>query len=94
MATADSFDDDNIPVLSAGTYAKGTVLGTGSFGIVYESVDVETGEPVAIKAVYQDKRYKVSLCCPLTHKIEPRASDHEGTRPSECGHSETLLLSS
>jgi len=58
MATADSFDDDNIPVLSAGTYAKGTVLGTGSFGIVYESVDVETGEPVAIKAVYQDKRYK------------------------------------
>ncbi len=33
-------------------------MGHGSFGIVYESVEAETNEPVAIKAVYQDRRYK------------------------------------
>lgn len=49
--------DENI-VIEDSEYSKGTVLGHGSFGIVYESVDTKTGEPVAIKAVYQDKRYK------------------------------------
>jgi len=34
------------------------VLGSGSFGIVYQAQVVETGESVAIKKVYQDKRYK------------------------------------
>jgi glycogen synthase kinase 3 beta len=45
-------------VIEPNKYAKGTVLGHGSFGIVYESVEAETNEPVAIKAVYQDRRYK------------------------------------
>ncbi len=32
--------------------------GSGSFGIVYQAQVVETGETVAIKKVFQDKRYK------------------------------------
>jgi len=40
------------------TYNAERVLGSGSFGIVYQAVVVETKESVAIKKVYQDKRYK------------------------------------
>jgi serine/threonine protein kinase len=34
------------------------VIGNGSFGVVYQARVSETGEVVAIKKVYQDKRYK------------------------------------
>ena len=34
------------------------VVGTGSFGVVYQAKCVETGEAVAIKKVLQDRRYK------------------------------------
>jgi len=40
------------------TYNAERVLGSGSFGIVYQAQVVETGESVAIKKVFQDKRYK------------------------------------
>merc|ERR1719414_813050 len=40
------------------TYNAQRVLGSGSFGIVYQAQVVETGENVAIKKVFQDKRYK------------------------------------
>eukprot|EP00388_Colpodella_angusta_P010589 GDKJ01027510.1.p1 GENE.GDKJ01027510.1~~GDKJ01027510.1.p1 ORF type:complete len:394 (-),score=57.88 GDKJ01027510.1:132-1196(-) len=40
------------------TYNAERVIGNGSFGIVYQALVVETGETVAIKKVYQDKRYK------------------------------------
>lgn len=40
------------------TYNAERVIGNGSFGIVYQAQVVETGETVAIKKVYQDKRYK------------------------------------
>merc|ERR1719215_1800644 len=40
------------------TYNAERVLGSGSFGIVYQATVVETGESVAIKKVFQDKRYK------------------------------------
>eukprot|EP00450_Noctiluca_scintillans_P013596 CAMPEP_0194492086 /NCGR_PEP_ID=MMETSP0253-20130528/10761_1 /TAXON_ID=2966 /ORGANISM="Noctiluca scintillans" /LENGTH=379 /DNA_ID=CAMNT_0039332905 /DNA_START=53 /DNA_END=1192 /DNA_ORIENTATION=- len=43
---------------SAFTYNAERVLGSGSFGIVYQAQVVETGESVAIKKVFQDKRYK------------------------------------
>ena len=34
------------------------MIGNGSFGVVYQARVSETGEVVAIKKVYQDKRYK------------------------------------
>nr|AFK41443.1 unknown [Medicago truncatula] len=40
------------------SYMAERVVGTGSFGVVYQAKCVETGESVAIKKVLQDKRYK------------------------------------
>lgn len=40
------------------TYAADKVIGNGSFGVVYQAHTIETGECVAIKKVFQDKRYK------------------------------------
>lgn len=40
------------------TYTTTSIVGTGSFGIVYKATVVETGEVVAIKKVFQDQRYK------------------------------------
>ena len=49
----DSQDKD-----STYTYTATQVIGSGSFGVVYQATVSETGEVVAIKKVYQDKRYK------------------------------------
>ncbi|CAI0425279.1 unnamed protein product [Linum tenue] len=40
------------------SYMAERVVGTGSFGVVYQAKCLETGEAVAIKKVLQDKRYK------------------------------------
>ncbi|KAL7142584.1 hypothetical protein ABFS83_08G133200 [Erythranthe nasuta] len=40
------------------TYMAERVVGTGSFGIVFQAKCIETGETVAIKKVLQDRRYK------------------------------------
>ncbi|KAK8615036.1 hypothetical protein V6N13_068822 [Hibiscus sabdariffa] len=40
------------------SYMAERVVGTGSFGVVFEAKCLETGESVAIKKVLQDKRYK------------------------------------
>ncbi|EPS67477.1 shaggy kinase 7, partial [Genlisea aurea] len=40
------------------SYRAERVVGTGSFGVVYQAKCVETGETVAIKKVLQDRRYK------------------------------------
>ena len=40
------------------TYRDEKTIGNGSFGTVYQCTVVETGEVVAIKKVFQDKRYK------------------------------------
>ncbi|CAN6458367.1 unnamed protein product [Victoria cruziana] len=40
------------------SYIAEHVVGTGSFGVVYQAKCRETGEIVAIKKVLQDKRYK------------------------------------
>ncbi|KAH1050782.1 hypothetical protein GYH30_020967 [Glycine max] len=40
------------------SYIAERIVGTGSFGIVFLAKCLETGEPVAIKKVLQDKRYK------------------------------------
>ncbi|XP_076946695.1 shaggy-related protein kinase zeta-like, partial [Bidens hawaiensis] len=40
------------------SYMAERVVGTGSFGTVFQAKCLETGETVAIKKVLQDKRYK------------------------------------
>ncbi|XP_027911129.1 shaggy-related protein kinase zeta isoform X2 [Vigna unguiculata] len=40
------------------SYMAERVVGTGSFGVVFQAKCLETGEPVAIKKVLQDRRYK------------------------------------
>lgn len=40
------------------TYNADRVIGNGSFGVVYQATIAETGESVAIKKVFQDRRYK------------------------------------
>jgi serine/threonine protein kinase len=43
---------------TAFTYNADRVVGNGSFGVVFQATVNETQETVAIKKVYQDKRYK------------------------------------
>ena len=40
------------------SYTAERVIGNGSFGVVYQAVSAETKETVAIKKVFQDRRYK------------------------------------
>lgn len=40
------------------TYTATEIIGSGSFGVVYKAIINETDEVVAIKKVFQDKRYK------------------------------------
>jgi len=40
------------------TYSATQIIGSGSFGVVYQATVAETGDVVAIKKVFQDKRYK------------------------------------
>jgi len=40
------------------TFAGEKFAGNGAFGVVYQTKIVETGESVAVKKVFQDKRYK------------------------------------
>jgi glycogen synthase kinase 3 beta len=53
---------DSTPCKNAGTtsysYTAERVIGNGSFGVVYQAKSAETGETVAIKKVFQDRRYK------------------------------------
>jgi len=50
--------EDNIDQEQNYTYTATQVIGSGSFGVVYQATISETGETVAIKKVFQDKRYK------------------------------------
>lgn len=40
------------------TYNAEKIVGNGTFGVVFKATIAETGETVAIKKVFQDKRYK------------------------------------
>ena len=39
------------------SYNSDSIIGNGSFGIVFQGSNNQTGEIVAIKKVLQDKRY-------------------------------------
>jgi len=54
MNKKENFDGNNENY----TYTATEIIGSGSFGVVYKASIAETGETVAIKKVYQDKRYK------------------------------------
>ena len=47
--------NSNLPEIS---YETVRVVGNGSFGVVFQATQVETGDTVAIKKVLQDKRFK------------------------------------
>lgn len=52
------------------TYNAEKIIGNGSFGVVFKATIAETGETVAIKKVFQDKRYKnreLSIIQELVH---------------------------
>ena len=52
------------------SYMAKRVVGTGSFGIVFQAKCLETTEIIAIKKVLQDKRYKnreLEIMCMLEH---------------------------
>lgn len=39
-------------------FVMNQVVGNGTFGMVYLATNADTGEKVAIKKVFQDKKYK------------------------------------
>lgn len=65
------------------------IIGNGTFGVVYKASVAETGEIVAIKKVFQDKRYKnreLQILKVLKHPncIEMRQSFYtNGDKPDE-----------
>jgi len=52
------FQSTNIGPDKKQTYNAEKIVGNGSFGVVFQATIAETGEVVAIKKVFQDKRYK------------------------------------
>jgi serine/threonine protein kinase len=71
------------------TYTATQIIGSGSFGVVYQATVAETGEVVAIKKVFQDKRYKnreLQIMKELTHPNVITLRHHfytNGDKPDE-----------
>ena len=71
------------------TYNAEKIIGNGSFGVVFKATIAETGETVAIKKVFQDKRYKnreLQILKMLHHPncVEMRQSFYtNGDKPEE-----------
>ncbi len=71
------------------TYNAEKIVGNGSFGVVFKATIAETGETVAIKKVFQDKRYKnreLTILKMLHHPncVEMRQSFYtNGDKPEE-----------
>ena len=71
------------------TYNAEKIIGNGSFGVVFKATIAETGETVAIKKVFQDKRYKnreLTILKMLHHPncVEMRQSFYtNGDKPEE-----------
>ena len=52
----------NADVTEEISYSGLRIVGSGSFGVVYQAKLGENGETVAIKKVLQDRRFKVCGC--------------------------------
>lgn len=71
------------------TYTATQIVGSGSFGVVYQAVVSETGETVAIKKVFQDKRYKnreLQILKELSHPNVIKLHHHfftQGDKPDD-----------
>ena len=52
----------NADVTEEISYSGLRIVGSGSFGVVYQAKLGENGETVAIKKVLQDRRFKVCEC--------------------------------
>lgn len=78
-------DDSNVKF----TYTATQVIGSGTFGVVYQATVSETGEVVAIKKVFQDRRYKnreLSIMKELSHPNVIKLRNYfytPGERPDE-----------
>ncbi|CDW74981.1 glycogen synthase kinase 3 [Stylonychia lemnae] len=49
---------DKVDIQQTYTYQAQKIVGNGTFGIVYKATVTETGETVAVKKVFQDKKFK------------------------------------
>lgn len=47
------------------SYTQCKIVGNGSFGVVFQTRMMPSGEDAAIKRVLQDKRFKVGVRCRL-----------------------------
>ena len=71
------------------TYNAEKIIGNGSFGVVYKAINDQEMQQVAIKKVYQDKRYKnreLQILKMLHHPncVEMRQSFYtNGDKPEE-----------
>jgi len=71
------------------TYTAVEIIGSGSFGVVYQATVSETNELVAIKKVFQDKRYKnreLQILKELNHPNVIKLRNHfytKGENPQE-----------
>ena len=43
------------------SYTNLKIIGSGSFGVVYQATLLDSGDIIAIKKVLQDRRFKVSV---------------------------------
>lgn len=50
--------NDNTKLTGQSRYEFHGLAGKGTFGVVYTGKDKQTGQKIAIKKVFQDKKYK------------------------------------
>ena len=51
-------NNDSSKLTGEGRYEFHGLAGKGTFGVVYTGKDKQTGQKIAIKKVFQDKKYK------------------------------------
>jgi serine/threonine protein kinase len=87
--------NERLPPFEA-VYSGFQVVGNGSFGVVCLAKDMKRNENVAIKIVFQDRRYKVISLLHLNlypiFFLESRVGYHENLKSSECGAAERIFL--